>query len=72
MIKSTSAFDKPLLNPNYYGVYKDIEIFQLGVDFARKLATTSPMSDRKLLPLPPFPVTYETLITSLIPGLILK
>lgn len=47
MIRSKSAFDKPLINPNYYGIEKDIEILQFGIEFARKLARTSPMSDRE-------------------------
>jgi choline dehydrogenase len=47
MINSTSPLSKPVINPHYYGIEKDIEILQLGIGFARKLAATKPMSDRE-------------------------
>jgi choline dehydrogenase len=54
MITSKSAFDKPAIDPQYYNINKDIEILQYGIEFARKLARTSPMSDRKPSFLPSF------------------
>lgn len=43
-INSTSAFDKPLINPDYFGVGYDIDIMNQGSVFARRLASTNPMN----------------------------
>jgi choline dehydrogenase len=48
LINSTNAFDYPAIDPGYFGMGYDIDILNKGVEFARKLGGTAPLSDMLL------------------------
>lgn len=45
MINSTDPFSAPSIDPHYFGVGFDTDIMAYGLDFARKLAGTAPLSN---------------------------
>lgn len=44
-INSTDPFTDPLIDPDYFGVGYDIDIMSYGTTFARRLASTAPLSN---------------------------
>ncbi|EST09590.1 Glucose-methanol-choline oxidoreductase, C-terminal [Kalmanozyma brasiliensis GHG001] len=43
-ISSKNPFDKPIINPNYLQHRSDVELMRSGVQLARKIGTTAPLS----------------------------
>ncbi|CED85556.1 gmc oxidoreductase [Phaffia rhodozyma] len=44
MINSTNPFDYPAIDPNYFGMGYDVDILNKGLEWARTLGATDPMS----------------------------
>lgn len=45
LINSTAPFDKPLIDPGYFGLGYDIDIMNAGFLFLRTIGATAPLSD---------------------------